>query len=108
MLRDFILSVIRTYIPLFVGAGLTWVGVQLDVPITDDMTASTSATVVLVVSGLYYLAARALESRWPFLSFLLATPPTTAVPHYANAKTIPGEVVRNGQLVAKTAERRGR
>lgn len=92
MIRDFVLSVIRTYVPLLVGGGLTWVGNALGVEITQEMTAGTAGMLVLVISGLYYLVARGLESRWPWLSILLATPPKTAAPHYENSKTIRGTV----------------
>lgn len=82
MVRDLVLSLIRTYIPIGVGIVLTWLGVRLDIEITEDMTTGAVALLVGVLSGLYYIIARLLESKWPVLSFLLGTPKNTAPPTY--------------------------
>lgn len=82
MLNNFALSLIRTYVPIAVGAALTWLVVQLGVVIDEASASGVVATAVLVISGTYYLLARWLESRWPWLSVLLGTPPSVSTPTY--------------------------
>jgi hypothetical protein len=83
MVSDFILSLIRTYVPLVAGGLLTWLATTLELAIPEDASSGFVGTTVLVVSGVYYLIARWLESRWPAFSFLLGTPKSVSTPRYA-------------------------
>lgn len=82
MISDFVLSIIRTWIPVVVGTALTWAATRLDVVLDGSEAAGFVAVAVALVSGLYYWLARWLEGRWPFLSFLLGTPPSVSTPTY--------------------------
>lgn len=86
MVSDFILSLIRTYVPIVVGSALVWLATQLDVVIDEQSAAGVVAVAVLVVSAAYYWLARLLESRWSWLSVLLGTPPKVSTPTYTQIK----------------------
>lgn len=73
-----IVSLIRTYVPVAVGAGIAWLltlGVQVDAEAQTGLV--TGLTGVLIAA--YYAVARALEARWPWLGVLLGVP---VVPEY--------------------------
>jgi hypothetical protein len=99
MVRDFVLSLIRTYIPLVVAGALTWIALALDLDLTEDITTGVTAFVVLAVTGFYYLIARFLETKWTWLSVLLGTPPKTAAPTYGTI--IEGEVVHDAEVAGR-------
>ena len=79
-MNELVVSLIRTYVPLLVGSGLIWLANQLDIG-DLDVTGAQSVAVSIVV-GLYYLAARVLERRWPEAGVLLGhrTQPTYGPP----------------------------
>lgn len=90
-MNTLILSLIRTYVPVVVGAFIAWLislGVTLD--------ASTEAGLVTALTGIliavYYTLARLLERKWPALSVLLGT---TQIPA---GYTPTGEPPVNGPL----------
>jgi len=63
---DFVVSVIRTYVPIWVGVGVTWlasVGLDLD---TGSRTGLVAAATGLVIA-VYYLAVRLAGKRWPIV-----------------------------------------
>jgi hypothetical protein len=69
-MTDLVVSLIRTYVPLAVGTLVAWLatkGINLDVDAATGLTAFLSA----VFTGVYYLAARLLEQRWPEFGALL-------------------------------------
>jgi hypothetical protein len=101
MVRDFIISLIRTYVPMGVIGALTWLSLTLDLELTEDMTTGVTTIAVLAASALYYVAARLLETRFPWLSFLLGTPKDVSTPTYSNANTIPGEVAGDGEVAGR-------
>lgn len=82
MISDFVLSLIRTYLPIAVGSALVWAAAQTDIVIEPDSANGVIAVAVALVSGAYYLVARWLEGRWPWLSILLGTPPKVSTPTY--------------------------
>jgi hypothetical protein len=68
MLNDTAVSLIRTWVPVAVGAVLAFLankGFNIDL----NQTAVTG-----VVIAVYYALARFLEKRYPFLGFLLGVP----------------------------------
>lgn len=73
-LRDYLASLIRTFVPIAVGLGLAWVAAKTGVSISDE-PAKTLVT-GLAAAG-YYAAVRALEARWTWAGWLLgyAVPP---------------------------------
>lgn len=69
-MNDTIVSYIRTLVLLAVG----WVAAQL-VALGVDVDANALAgALVPIVTGLYYVAARWLEKRWPAFGWLLGLP----------------------------------
>lgn len=69
-MSDYTRSLIRTIVPLIVGAVVGWLathGVRVD-------EAAILPTVDSVVAAGYYAVARALEHRWPALGWLLGAP----------------------------------
>lgn len=71
-MSDFVTSLIRTYVPIVVGALVAWLsskGIAIDPSDVVGFTAFLGAA----FSGLYYLIARLLERRFPQLGFLLGS-----------------------------------
>jgi hypothetical protein len=70
MMNDYILSLIRTWTPIAVGAVLSWLaarGLSLDEQATYGLTAFLTG----LGGAVYYALVRALETRWPALGRLL-------------------------------------
>lgn len=90
--RDLGASLIRTFVAIIVGSLLAWLvqewGWVLDGPTQDGMVEFFTAIMI----GVYYLAARWLELRYPAAGWMLglARPPTypaTTGPTAAGADT---------------------
>ena len=73
-MHDQIISLIRTYVPVAVGAFLTFLAVRFGVVVPEDVSTGLTTGLVGLVSALYYAVARALEQRWPWLGWLLGVP----------------------------------
>lgn len=82
MLNNAVLSLIRTYVPIGIGLLLTLLAREYGVIVDEDAGAGLTAGVVAVVSAVWYALARFLESRWPWLSIALGTPPSVSTPSY--------------------------
>lgn len=70
MIRDYFLSLVRTWVPVAAGAVLSWLasvgldlGAEAEVGLVVVMTAA--------ITAVYYALARVLEARWPALGRLL-------------------------------------
>ncbi|MEU7590602.1 hypothetical protein AB0A95_30470 [Micromonospora sp. NPDC049230] len=77
-------SLARTWVPVGIGAVLTWVNAHYDISLPDR----ASSTLVIVTTGVtiagYYFASRLIERRFPRLGrWLLALGLTKARPTYA-------------------------
>lgn len=67
MLTDAVISFIRTFVPMLVGAAVTWLlklGIEID-------AAALDAVLYAAISGGYYALVRWLEYRWPSLGWLI-------------------------------------
>lgn len=75
-----VLSLVRTYVPVAVGALAAWL-LSLGVDLSAE--AQTGLTVFLtgLIIAVYYTVARLLEKRWPAFGFLLGS---TKQPEYVN------------------------
>ena len=73
-MHDQIISLIRTYVPVAVGAFLTFLAVKLGVVVDEHVSTGLTTGLVGLASALYYAIARALEQRWPWLGWLLGVP----------------------------------
>ena len=84
-MHDYVLSVIRTYVPIAVGSFLTFLAVRFGLEFPADLEDELSIAMVAVVSGLYFAAVRALERRWPWLGWFIGAPrqPTYRAPDRA-------------------------
>ena len=73
-MSDYIVSHIRTLVPVAVGYAVTWLAVNLGVVVSDSMSVSAALEVAGGLTAAYYVAARWLGKRWPvFERFLGAT-----------------------------------
>lgn len=87
MLSNWIISLIRTYVPVGVGLLVTWAATQLKIGGLDPSTkAALAALMVAIVTSLYYTVVRLLEHWKPQLGWLLGVP---AKPNYAKAPGTP-------------------
>lgn len=79
-LNDYVLSLIRTFVPVAIGAGLTWAGRRWGIVLPEDLSAQGAMAVTALVIGVYYAVVRALEMRWPIFGKLLGAskPPAYA------------------------------
>jgi len=68
MLYDYIVSAVRTVVPYAVSALIAW-GI-----IPDSLSEPATLFLTGAIFGGYYLLARLLESRWPWLGWLLGKP----------------------------------
>lgn len=71
-MNDTIVSLIRTYTPIIVGAAISWVFRKLGWVEPD--TAALGVAFTGLVIGAYYGAVRALEKKWPALGWLIGQP----------------------------------
>lgn len=71
MLADYALSMIRTYVPVGVGAALTWLAMHYNVVLDDNMSTTAAGFATALVIAAYYGLVRTLEIRWPWFGRLL-------------------------------------
>ena len=87
-------SLIRTYVPVGVGALLSLLvttGV-LPSPLPEDATAGVVTAAVAVGIGLYYTVVRLLEQRYPAVGVLLGST-SQPVAYARGAEVVSGEIV---------------
>jgi len=66
-MNDYVISLIRTWVPMGVGFAVTWLlskGVAID-------SAALELALVSILSGVYYALIRWLETRFPWIGVLL-------------------------------------
>lgn len=81
-MNDFITSLVRTYVPIGVGAIASYLltkGIELDANAQLGLVTFLTA----LSQGVYYLAARLLEQKFPQLGFLLGS---SKKPEYVEGK----------------------
>jgi hypothetical protein len=78
------ISIIRTIVPVFVGAVASWLSTR-EIDFRPEDVATIVATLTAGFTAVYYLIARTLERRWPKAGFLLLIP---AQPKYTNVTEI--------------------
>ncbi|HLR95689.1 MAG TPA: hypothetical protein VK053_14280 [Jiangellaceae bacterium] len=67
-----VLSLIRTYVPIVVGALASWL-LTLGVEVDAEAQAGLVVAMTGVLQAIYYAAARWAETRWPWLGVLLGS-----------------------------------
>jgi len=70
-MSDHIVSLIRTYVPLFVGGVLTWLGNEAGIILEGEASTTLTTGVTALVVAVYYTAARLLEKVHPAFGVLL-------------------------------------
>ncbi|MDM4721170.1 hypothetical protein QTQ03_16760 [Micromonospora sp. WMMA1363] len=77
--RTHLISLIRTAVPVAVGALLAWLASRAGIVLDEGSSTALTAGVVAAAVAVYYALVRALESRWPWFGVLLGKP---AAPSY--------------------------
>lgn len=85
-MNDLAVSLIRTWVPVGVGAVLSWL-ITLGANISPADQAGAVAALTALCIAVYYAAVRAAERKWPAAGVLLGH---TAQPSYAKAAAPPG------------------
>lgn len=70
-MSDAVVSLIRTWVPIGVGAVLTFLATRLGVVVDEETSTGLVVGATGVVSAAYYAAVRWAERRWPWLGALL-------------------------------------
>lgn len=93
-MNDKAVSLIRTYVPVAVGAAASWLAAHFGVVIDDNSKAAVSLAFGSVVIAAYYSAVRFAESKVPALGWLLGLAKQPAyVPGPAPAPDVNEEAV---------------
>lgn len=71
MLRDYLVSLIRTMVPAGVGAVLALLASRWGIVLDEQSSAQAIAAATALALVAYYAIVRALESRWPWFGKLL-------------------------------------
>lgn len=72
-MQDLATSIIRTIVPFFVGAVVTWL-ISLGVEVPQELTAQLTGFLTFIIGALYYVGVRALAKKYPKLEWLLGVP----------------------------------
>jgi hypothetical protein len=91
---DLVPSLIRTYVPVGVGAAIAWLALK-NVQVDPATQIQITALLTAALSALYYTGVRLVESRWPalgtiFLGLGVKKKPGYAKPGYRPAAIPPG------------------
>jgi outer membrane biosynthesis protein TonB len=78
-MNNYAISLIRTYVPIGVGALASWLLVHFAFNVPTDVQVGVTAALTAGLSGVYYAGVRALEQKYPQLGALLGH---TAKPVY--------------------------
>lgn len=70
MNNNFVISLIRTYVPIAAGAVISYL-LTLGIDIPADTRTGMVTTLTALTQALYYFIARKLEKKWPQLGVLL-------------------------------------
>lgn len=100
-LNDTLTGLIRTWVPIAVGAALSWLatnGLELD---KETQTAAIVATTG-AIQALYYTIIRLLESKFPQVGWLLGSAKT---PSYSAPKVVFVEVSKPAAAKAAPAKK---
>lgn len=73
-MNNYISSLIRTLVPIGVGAVITWVQIRFGLTIDGEASATLAAMVTALTIGLYYAGVRWAETRFPQVGWLLGLP----------------------------------
>lgn len=69
-MNSFIISQIRTFVPIVVGALVAWL-ITLGIELDAETQTSLVITLTGVIQAVYYFLVRLLEKKWPQVGVLL-------------------------------------
>jgi hypothetical protein len=78
-MSNFIISTIRTIVPIILGGVATWVAAKTGWILPEDLEAEAAVGVTGLVIGGYYIVVHWLEQKFPKLGWLLGK---EALPYY--------------------------
>jgi hypothetical protein len=81
-MNDFMKSLIRTWVPVGIGAFISWLATNYDIVVPADASSSLVVGVVALVTAVYYVLARAVEKAYPWLGKLLVGLGVGSAPEY--------------------------
>jgi len=84
-MNDFITSLVRTWVPVGVGAFITWLATNYDIVVPKDASSSLVVGVAALVTAVYYAVARAIEKAYPSLGKVLVGLGAGKAPEYPAA-----------------------
>lgn len=93
-MNDFLTSLIRTWVPVGIGAFISWLATNYDVIVPEDASSSLVVGVVALVTAVYYALARAIEKAYPMLGRLLVGLGAGKAPEYPSTD---GVQLRSGR-----------
>lgn len=72
-MNNFVTSLVRTYVPIFVGSIFSYLAVKYGLVVDGDIQNQLVAGLTGVVIAVYYLVVRLLERRFPEVGILLGS-----------------------------------
>ena len=69
-MNDIVVSYIRTTVPVVAGVAISWLATR-GVAVDESTATALTAGLVGLVSSLYYLIVRTLETKYPSVGWLL-------------------------------------
>ena len=87
-MSDFVVSLIRTNVPIAVGALISWL-VSLGLVVPEGAEVPLTIAITAFAAAGYYAAARWLEKRWPAFGYLLGSKATPTYEPNARPYTTP-------------------
>ena len=73
-MQDLVTSIIRTVVPLIVGAVLAFLASQGIEPVDASFAANLTAFLTFLFSALYYIVVRLVAKKFPRFEWLLGSP----------------------------------
>lgn len=87
MLNSYIIGLIRTWVPIAIGAGLTWLLHHFQIILSNQDSTGFTLGAVAIVTGVYYGLAHWAELWYPQVGrWLLAFGLTRAQPTYSTIR----------------------
>ena len=66
-MNDYVLSLVRTWVPVGIGAVLSYVAVRWGIVVPEEISTELTVALTGLVIAVYYGLVRALEKRWPWI-----------------------------------------
>lgn len=103
-LNDTMISLIRTWVPIAVGAALAWLataGLELDVETQTSLVIGLTG----LIQGAYYAVVRVLENRFPQIGWLLGK---AKAPNYTPVEEIVAQAKAEARLEMAKATKKAK